>query len=98
MFPNGFGGLNPQVAEEQKHGAVVYAFADIVKENKKQPGYFTSLLYLDKMNKNSSDAQPWKRDNGFEATLAVNQNNNKWLISDSESRVRTDFGNALVAS
>jgi pimeloyl-ACP methyl ester carboxylesterase len=98
MFPNGFGGLNPQVAEEQKHGAVVYAFADIVKENKKQPGYFTSLLDLDNMNKNSSDAQPWKRDNGFEATLAVNQNNNKWVISDSESRVGTDFGNALIAS
>jgi pimeloyl-ACP methyl ester carboxylesterase len=80
-----------------KHGAVVTAFADTIKQNKKQPGYFTGLLNLDKMN--ASADQPWKRGNGFEATLVVNQNNNnEWVISDGESRLRTNFGNALIAS
>ncbi len=93
-----FPGFNP----EENHGNVVKAFADTIKQNKKQPGYFTSLLSLDKMNKNSSDAQPWNRGDGFDAMLAVNQNNNEWVISDSVSRViRSDFGpfgDALIAS
>ncbi len=83
--------------EIDKHGAVVTAFADTIKQNQKQPGYFTSLLNIDKMN--SSAAQPWKKGDGFEATLQVNKsNNNEWVISNTASRVWTGFGNALVAS
>jgi pimeloyl-ACP methyl ester carboxylesterase len=97
VFLNGFEGLNPIDAVKEKHGAVVKAFADTIKQNKEQPGYFSSLLNLDNMN--SSAGQPWERGDGFEATLVANQNNNnEWVISNSESRVRTNFGNALIAS
>ena len=93
-FPS-LGAFNPQ----EKHITVVTAFADIIKQNQKQPGYFTSLLNLDKINSSSSNAQPWKRGDGFEATLEVNQNNNnEWVISDAGSRIRTGVGNALIAS
>jgi pimeloyl-ACP methyl ester carboxylesterase len=100
QFPDGFGGLIPWKAEEEKHGAVVSAFADTIKQNKKEPGYFTSLLNLNKMNKNSSDTQPWKTGDGFEALLAVDPNNSEWVISNSASRVRSEFGfgDALIAS
>ncbi|MCB8751946.1 alpha/beta hydrolase family protein [Planktothrix agardhii] len=100
QFPDGFGGLIPWKAEEEKHGAVVSAFADTIKQNKKEPGYFTSLLNLNKMNKDSSDTQPWKTGDGFEALLAVDPNNSEWIISNSASRVRSEFGfgDALIAS
>ncbi|MEK0187595.1 hypothetical protein [Microcoleus anatoxicus] len=97
-FPDGFGGLIPWKAEEEKHGAVVSAFADTIKQNQKEPGYFTSLLNLNKMNKDSSDTQPWKTGDGFEAWLAIDPNNSEWVISNSASRVRSEFGGALIAS
>jgi pimeloyl-ACP methyl ester carboxylesterase len=79
VFPKESGG------ETEKHGSVVYAFADIVKENTKQPEYLTSLLNLDNINSSSSNAQPWKRGDGFEATLTVNGKDKEWVISKAET-------------
>ncbi|MEG4169887.1 MULTISPECIES: hypothetical protein [unclassified Microcoleus] len=71
VFPNGFGGYNPVNAEQEKHGAVVKAFAKMIqKNNAGNPGYISKQLNLNQINQSASKS--WSRNNGFEAEINVN--------------------------
>jgi hypothetical protein len=71
VFPNGFGGYNPVKAEEEKHGAVVKAFARMIqKNNGGNPGYISKQFNLNQINESASKS--WSRGNEFEAEINVN--------------------------
>lgn len=75
-----------------KHGEVVNAFTDTIKQNKSgNAGYLTSAINLNKMG--TPDERPWYIGEGFEAILSVDKDSNsEWVINGGDSLIADSNG------